>query len=367
MEHKLLEFERAIKQEGVQKYLLKLFALAGLYIIMAKIGLSLAFTFDHITTIWPPTGISITALLLLGYHYWPGIFVGAFIANAISDATAPIAAAIAVGNTLEAVVAVMLIKRFILQEGILERITSVLAFVVLVPLLSTMVSATIGVVSLMLGGIISRGETMEAWFTWWVGDMMGALVIVPLVIAWHTRRYRRQLVGHAYEGVALFLLVVMAGLIIFSQPADATDMIFPLIYLVFPLVMLASVRFTQIGAVTAGTIIALAALWGTLSDTGPYAPNGSIEHSIFSLHFFILVVMVTALVLSVAVYGRLRSEQALAKQAHELEQARQQMMQNIEWRKTLEEQVEEASEKINSILDGIFESNKPKRPPRPKV
>ncbi len=367
IEYSLAELEHAIKDEGTKKYLIKLGLLAAIYVATAMLGFSLSFNFEQITTIWAPTGIAISALLLWGYHYWPAVFVGAFIANALSGPSFAVATGIGFGNTLEAVVAVVLIKRFVDGGRILDKISGTLAYVILVCFFSTILSATFGVGSLILGDNIENSQLGEAWLTWWVGDMMGALIIVPLVVAWKTDHYREQLATHVYEAIALLLLIIMSSLIIFSQPSGTLSTTFPLVYLIFPLVMAAAVRFTQIGAATAGTVVALAALWGTLSGTGPYANLGSTGNSLFALHFFILVVMVTALVLSVAVYGRIRSEQALVKQTMELQAAKKVAMRNVEWRKDLEEQMEEATGQINDILTGVFQNNQNIKQPKKKL
>src|SRR5690348_11838377 len=85
-------------------------ALILLYFGAGKLGLSLAFLHNHVSAVWPPTGLSLAAILLLGYRVWPAIFIGAFLVNYVtpsqvvgSTASALGASlAIAAGNTLEA-------------------------------------------------------------------------------------------------------------------------------------------------------------------------------------------------------------------------------------------------------------------------
>src|SRR5438105_1499422 len=104
------------------RYLLKLLALAFIYVALAKFGLSLAYSTEQVTTIWPPTGIALAALLILGQRYWPGIFLGAFIANITTDETAIIALGIAIGNTLEALTGAYLLRRIIKLDFGFSRI-----------------------------------------------------------------------------------------------------------------------------------------------------------------------------------------------------------------------------------------------------
>lgn len=355
-------FERAIKKEGTRKYFVKLGLLTAAYALLAKLGFSLAFNFDQITTIWPPSGIAVAAMLLWGYYYWPGVFMGAFIANALTDSSPAVAVAIAVGNTIGGLAAVYMVKTFI-GKDILEKISNIIGFIILAAFLSPVINASIGTAALIAGDVIKSSQALSAWTTWWVGDMIGILIVVPLIMAWNKKAYRQPLEYRLNEAIAMLLLVIMTSLIIFTQGATANQDSLPLTYMVFPLIILSAVRFTQIGAVTGGAIITIAAVWSTVIGLGPYVKESSPERGLLVLHFFILIIMLTALVLSVAVYGRLRSEQALAKKAKQLEHARQQILKNVEWRKDLQDQMKEAQDSINNILVGIFESDTTKKPP----
>ena len=73
------------------------------YVLAAKLGFRVAFVAEQVTTVWAPTGIGMAALLLWGRALWPAIWLGAFVANAGTDAPLWTAAAVATGNTLEAV------------------------------------------------------------------------------------------------------------------------------------------------------------------------------------------------------------------------------------------------------------------------
>src|SRR6267142_2426555 len=86
--------------------------LAGVYFVAAKIGFMLAFVHASSTAVWPPTGIALAANLLLGYRVWPGVLLGAFLANVTTEGTIATSTGIAVGNTLEGFVGAYLVNRF---------------------------------------------------------------------------------------------------------------------------------------------------------------------------------------------------------------------------------------------------------------
>src|SRR5262249_26931138 len=122
-------------------------ALAAVYFGAAKLGFLLALVAEQVTVVWAPSGISLAALLLFGYRLWPGVALGAFLANATSNEPLAVACGIAVGNTLEAVIGAWLLHRLVGFSNALERLEDVLGLAVLAAGVSTMVSATIGVTS----------------------------------------------------------------------------------------------------------------------------------------------------------------------------------------------------------------------------
>jgi len=348
-------FEHAIKAEGARRYLTKIVLLIIVYIITAKLGLWLASDIDQVTTIWPPTGIAIVATLIWGYHYAPGIFLGALLANVLTSVSIPVAAGIATGNMLEAVTAAYLIQRFIDRHSILEKIGSILRFVALGAFAAAVISASIGVLSLLLGGLIDSGQAGNTWLIWWVGDVMGASLIVPFVLAWRMRTYRSVIIDNLFETIFILTIVGTAAAIVFSQPDRSAPITSMMIYLLFPLVIWASVRLTQIGAVTASAVIAIAAIWGTLVGRGPYTLTDSVEQNLLLVHLFTFVIIVTGLTLAVAVSGRLQTEHELRRQAEELKEAKQKILQSVKWRRDAENEMRDATNRINEILGGIFE------------
>src|SRR3989441_6866919 len=120
---------------------------ATAYFAAARWGLRLAFVNPSAAPIWPPTGIALAALLVLGYRVWPGILLGAFLANLLTAGSVAGSIGIAVGNTLEGVVGAYLVNRFAHGRKAFERAQDVLKFAVLAGIASTTVSATIGVTS----------------------------------------------------------------------------------------------------------------------------------------------------------------------------------------------------------------------------
>jgi integral membrane sensor domain MASE1 len=167
-------------------YLAKILALAAVYFGAAKLGLSMAFVAEQVTPVWPPTGIALAAIVLLGSRVWPGIALGAFLANVTANEPIGTACGTAAGNTLEALVGAWLLNHLVGFDPSLERLIDVLGLAVLATSASTAVSATIGVFSLCLGGVQPWTEVGSLWSVWWLGDAAGALVVTPAILVWST-------------------------------------------------------------------------------------------------------------------------------------------------------------------------------------
>jgi len=158
-------------------------ALATVYALAGKFGLALAFVNPSATAVWPPTGIALAAILILGPRAWLGIFAGAFLVNETTAGSLATSLAIATGNTLEAVLGAYLVNRFAGGQSALTRGRSLALFVLFAAGVTT-VSATVGVTSLSLAGFGGWPDYGRIWLTWWLGDAVGAVVVAPVILLW---------------------------------------------------------------------------------------------------------------------------------------------------------------------------------------
>jgi PAS domain S-box-containing protein len=238
-----------------------LVCIAVAYVGAAKLGLELSVARGVITPVWAPTGIALAALVLFGVRMWPAVALGAFVANATSGASLPEAAAIAVGNTLEAVVGALLLLHVGFRPA-LDRVRDVLALIGLAALVSTTVSATNGVTTLWISGDVSGSDYGSEWLLWWIGDAMGALIVAPLLMVWFATPLRLSR-AQVREGVVLLVLLVGASSLVFLGGFWR----YP--HLVFPLLVWATLRFQQRGSVTSNFIVAAIAVAGAASGATP--------------------------------------------------------------------------------------------------
>lgn len=274
---------------------LRIALLAAVYVVVAKAGLSLDAVSGFATLVWPPTGISLVALLIFGIRLWPGVALGAFVVNLWTGAPVLVACGMAAGNCLEAVVGVALLRRVGFRAS-LERPRDVLALVVLAAAASTAVSACIGVGSLILGGIVPPAKVVTTFRAWWLGDAIGDLIVAPLLLTW--RLWNRKLPPTrrlAEAGGLILTLAAIGGWIFFLYPRGAVA---PLRhpYMLFPVFLWAVLRFGQRGAVTAMFLSSVISVWGTALSNGPFV-QGTLADSLFSLQVFMAVASITVLIM----------------------------------------------------------------------
>ncbi len=250
---------------------LRIAALAAVYVATAKLGLSLEVAEGNATPVWPPTAIALAALLLFGQRLWPGVFLGALIANATTPVPLWVAVAIAVGNTLEAVVGYRLLKMVDFRTA-LERGRDVLALVALGAGVSTLVSATIGVTALLFADEITSSTYWRHWQVWWVGDAMGNVLLAPALFAWaNVRRYALDRRGALVHAAAIIAVLIFVGLFLFRNEAQSAA------YLTLPIVMWATLRFRQVGAATAIAIATAFGIVAILSGDNPFGDGDATQ------------------------------------------------------------------------------------------
>jgi signal transduction histidine kinase len=242
------------------------------YVLAARIGLSLDAAAGFASLVWPSSGIALAALLLLGVRFWPAILIGAFIANLLTGAPALVALGIGCGNTGEALVATLLLRRVSGFSVTLENVRSVLSFVLFGAVLSTLVSATIGTTSLHLGHIVASADFSRVWSMWWVGDLVGDLIWAPVFLVW-ARKPHFQFTHRAGEGFALGAMILLAGFAtFFSELTLVSSSVSPFFQagLLLLVMLWAAMRFGQRGSATAAFGLSKLAIIATVLGYGPF-------------------------------------------------------------------------------------------------
>ena len=286
-------------------------AVAVVYFLAARLGLTLATTAEQVTLVWPPTGIALAAVLILGRRIWPGIWIGAFFANVLAHEPLAVAAGIATGNTLEATAAAWLLRRFTGFDESFDRPVHVIGLLGLAAFVSTTISATIGVASLCFGRVHPWEAYGALWRVWWLGDAMGVLIVAPALVTWKGWTRVRRLPELAELGLVLAGVLAMSVVVFSWRPAVNATPQFG--YAVFPFVIWAALRLGQAETSLVSLAASSVAVWGTLHELGPFSsPGRSVTENLILLQVFMGVTCVSALLLGTVVAERKRTEEEIA-------------------------------------------------------
>ncbi|ABV37948.1 signal transduction protein containing a membrane domain an EAL and a GGDEF domain-like protein [Shewanella sediminis HAW-EB3] len=298
------------------RYLALCATLSFVYYLSGRLGLSLAFEQAGVSPVWPPTGIAISAVLIFGFRVWPGIMLGALLVNLSIALPFSAAILIALGNTLEAIVAGYLLIRCAERYPFTQ--VNHTAWFIAIAVMAPMFSATIGLVSLSMHNLIEASELGIVWSTWWLGDIVGALVIVPLLLTWF--RPHESMNGGvpvmALWGTCLVSLGL--ALLIFSPWHTEYDPHQLLIFMMLPLLIWTALRFHHRGSTLLVTVFSGIAISGTLVGYGPFVME-STNQSLLTLQASVGAIMVTILILIASQEERKRVNRRLLQVQQDLE------------------------------------------------
>ena len=292
--------------------------LAALYFVVAKLSLLAAIPPGYATSVWPPSGLALAALLLLGPKVWPGVWLGAALANLTVQSSIPAALMIGTGNALEALAGAALIRR---HMGVPTRFASgedVFKFVALSAVAAAL-AATIGTLAIAAVGATVPSALPAIGWTWWQGDISGTILVAPLILAWSRERPAswpaRRIAGLA----ALVAGIVAAGYLAFGTSLVTPTLSPLMLALTLPLVLWAAFRFDLPEVTVAIAALAAIAVAGTIGGRGPLAGE-SVDASLWRLLIFVSVVGVSGLAVSAVVAERRAAMAALRLRYDELAQ-----------------------------------------------
>jgi len=296
-------------------------ALAGIYCLMGWLGVQLAAPTGYATAVFPSSGIALAALILRGAKLWPGIFLGQFCLILLNFFTASnpsgdlsiiliVGLTAGLGATLEAIIALWFIHQFIDADNPLNSAKGVLVFLFFAAALSSTASATLGVSSLCLSHISSWENFGISWLTWWLGDLMGILIITPLILYLAKPSSLPNRPFFVLEITILLGLLVGISSYVFWAPLKPN--FHPLVFLTLPPIVWAGFRFGQIGASVSVLIVSVSSILATLQNQGPFAGGNPFE-SILLLQTFMGVSWATAHMIAAAINERENARNELRK------------------------------------------------------
>jgi len=278
--------------------ILEMLALAGVYLLAGWGGLRFSIHHELVSPVWPAAGVGLVGLLSLGVSRWPGLVLGAWLVAQLGDMPQSAALGVAAGNTLEAVLGVLLLRRVGFSER-LERLEDVVALTVGVALGCTLINALVGSTSLALAGRVPWEQFARTAWVWWGGNVLGIIVVVPVLLL--LRRLR--LPERPGEAVALAAATLGVCMEVFLGGWVGPGAVYVETLFFFPLAVWAALRFGTHGTAFTSLLIAVLSIWGTVRGLGPFAQEPS-ERALLFVQLIIAINAVTGLLLAAVIAER---------------------------------------------------------------
>ena len=268
-------------------------AIAAIYTLVALWGLHYATINRQSSPVWPASGLALATVNHFGRRSAVAIFFGAFLGNYLNGTPPLVAVCIGVGNMTEALLGSFIYEKISSYQKQLEVFAEPSALVC-AAVLSTPASALMGLAALFAFGVIPSASVFAALLTWWVGDMLGDLIVAPVLL----RMFAVSLpdLARLWRSLAsclLFLLLAACGgYLLFAHGSSG-----PLLFWVYPVVLLAAMLWGGFVSQLLTLILFFLSSWLTIRGVGPFIGRTANENLIH-LQLFLFSLALTANVLA---------------------------------------------------------------------
>jgi PAS domain S-box-containing protein len=305
---------------GAATYLVEILVVTAIYFGLAGSAQLLPGINPAVTPIWPPTGVALALILLRGYRIWPAILLGATSYNFIADRSLLEPVSVGIATLLASFAGTWLISRWSNGRETFNTPSGTAKFAIVCFAPITMISATIVLAWLILAGEASSSDSIPTWFTWWLADAAGTLLIAPVLVLWATMPIRISSKWGVLETIAVLALVSFIGIVAYSPLirndliGNRFDVLLPyrslLGFLVVLPLMWAGLRGNRRTVATAALIFFGMAAWGFSEGGGPFSKT-DLDGALLSLLVISSSVSIPPLVVAAAIATRRNIEAQL--------------------------------------------------------
>jgi signal transduction histidine kinase len=348
---------------------LKIILVAVLYYLFAKLGHFLAFSYTALSPAWPPSGMAFAMMLLLGRSCWPGITIGALVANITGFWSDPafssrvifiVSTCMATGYTLETLAGNLLVRMWIKDRYPFTYVPDTFRFL-FVTLIMSLVGVAIGSVTLNLCGVLATAALFKTAFLWWVGNVVGILLFTPFILA-VARKHNYAIQPEKLIEIGVFLVCTLVVFFLVRMEYLNATLIRALPFLLIPFLLWLAFRFELLAAISGVLVASLVSIYFTIHDDGPFVLADP-YNSMVLLQIFISVISISTIVLSATVTERLQAQRELKKFNETLEERVQErtkaLNEEIRIRKAAEEKLQRTNQELskrNTELDNFVYS-----------
>ena len=284
------------------------------YIVTAKLGLMVPYKESIATLIWLPSGIAVGAIMRWGNICLPAIYLAVTITELWAGMPLITSLAIAVTNTAAPFFTAYLLKKSHFNHSLIHQ--NDIGLMIGATIIGMLISASGGVITLYLFNLLASANLTKVWFIWWVGDSMGVLLALPLVM--NIRKAKVSLHRQQnYQLLCWLLLYIIWELIISGLEMSLNKQFMLSLFMTLPVLIWASMNFGIVGGSLVVITLSSVAVWATSQGYGSFYSVNPNE-GIFSLWAFMLTLVVMMLLMSVLQAERNLAERALRKNEKKL-------------------------------------------------
>lgn len=358
----------------VSRRIIETIVITASYLLAAKMSFSMAIPPGNVSVVWPPSGIALAAILLLGERAWLGVWLGSFIANTwfFAGMTNPFSmlafltsSIIGIGSTLQAVLGALMIRNFVGSEDPLDGAQSVFALVV-IEVYCCFVAPTFGVTALCLAGYAPWENYSHLWWTWWTGDGVGVILFAPFLLSWSRLPRVSFNPKRFFEGAALAILTFAVCQYVFEWPLSLEAVHYPSPYLIIPFVVWAALRFGRKGVTLSLLGVSIVAIASTAAGLGPFSSQDG-HGGLSLLQTYLGFLSIPVLILAAALDNFRKSNRELAdirgeletlvrKKTGDLKSAHEALKAEADGRRETEEERRKGEEQLRLILSRVTDN-----------
>jgi signal transduction histidine kinase len=335
----------------------------------ACLGYFLTFTNTTALPTWPPSGIGFALIILLGRAAWPGITIGALIANLMAHWNTPslpvfsiisISAFIAIANTIEVLAGNYMLKRWVKSDYPFRNARGAFQFL-FTTIFMCVFGSLISTVALYLNNAISGEDILRVGMSSWIGDVVGILLFTPFILSC-AQKNKIKLSQDKLVEILMFILFFVGIITVLKIDHFQVTLQRALPFLILPFLLWLAFRFELLVAMAAVLAVSLLSIYFTIRGSGPFVLTEP-YHSMLLLQIFIGVMSISTIVLSATVKERIEAERNLVEFNETLEakvQERTSLLHDeIASRKLTEENLQRTNSELskrNSELDNFVYS-----------
>lgn len=296
---------------STSKLWLMQFGIAALYVLFGAIIHHYVISYGIVSVIWPGGGLLLAALLIGGRRFIWGALLGSLLLNALFNDSLWAIFGITLANVLEVLAGFWLLTRNDRADFSPDTLAGYLRLIVLGGGVASLVGALIGPLSLLFAGIINPIDYFGDGFCWWMGDVLGVVLVTPFILAWWQASAMQGTTTQRLEKLLLISITFIAGQIVFLGWLHGPLSNTPKGYLMFLFVSWVAIRLGVCWVTLVVLMMALQAISGALQGVGFFAHDIA-RADLYNYWSYMLIISLVGMTIATYINEIKQAQAALA-------------------------------------------------------